>query len=103
MAALLHGLVVSPALAAVQISGWKSSQRPPSAVAAGGARRPIHWRWGPMLEAAARHRRASDLHREGLPRGLDHDLSPSRRCGARRRGVFREKSIAPDAIAVYAD
>ena len=36
MAALLHGLVVSPALAAVQISGWKSSQRAPSAVAAGG-------------------------------------------------------------------
>jgi hypothetical protein len=41
MAALLHGLVVSPALAAVQISGWKSSQRPPSAVAAGGAPDPL--------------------------------------------------------------
>ena len=51
MAALLHDLLVSPALAAVQISGWKSSQRPPSAVAAGGARRPVHWRGGPMLEA----------------------------------------------------
>ena len=71
MAALLHGLEVSPALAAVQISGWKSSQRPPSAVAAGGARRPIRWPWSPMLEAGrARHRGAADLHREELRRRL---------------------------------
>ena len=92
MAALLHGLVVSPALATVQISGWKSSQRPPSAVAAGGARRPIRWLWGPMLEAGrARHRRASDLHREGLPRGLGHDLSPSKRGLREAPGVFWQK------------
>ena len=140
MAALLHGFVVSPALAAVQISGWKSSQRPPSAVAAARCARGPPLAWGPsasrcrqsriirrsalFMEKRIRRKRGRQLGTtwaaptgscrpaterrtlrrpsrvvrwrcrftsRGLPRGLGHDLSPSRRCGARRRGVFRRK------------
>jgi hypothetical protein len=79
MAALLHGLVVRPALAAVQIS--ESEVEPAASLGSRGRRRaaPDPLALGPDVRGGPRA--ASPRFR------LDHDLSPPRRDGV-TRGVW---------------